>query len=107
MGYHRVNVPLRGAAGTPEAGDIVLDPAKPEMLLFEKRSDGTLNLVGVEWIVFKAAWEKANGAGAAAPPVLGQPLLYSGHAFAARGPVIPHYKLPPWTWKHNPPCTLN
>ena len=102
MGYHLVNVSLRGAAATPETGDIVLDPAKPEMLLFEKRSDGTLNLVGVEWIVFKAAWEKANGAGAAPPTVLGQPLLYSEHTFAAGGPVIPHYELHAWIWKANP-----
>jgi hypothetical protein len=102
MGYHLVNVPLRGSAATPEAGDVVLDPAKPEMLLYEKRADGTMNLVGVEWIIFKTAWEKAHGAGAAAPTVLGEPLLASEHTFVAGGPLIPHYELHAWIWKDNP-----
>ena len=102
MGYHLVNVPLRGAASTPDAGDVTLDPTKPEMLLYERRVDGTMNLVGVEWIVFKAAWEKANGVGAAAPTVLGVPLLYSEHTFVTGGPMIPHYELHAWIWKDNP-----
>ena len=107
MGYHLVNVPLRGPASTPETGDVVLDPTKPEMLLYEKRADGTLGLVGVEWIVFKAAWEKAHGAGAAAPSVLGVPLLYSEHTFVAGGPMIPHYELHSWIWKDNPRGTFD
>lgn len=102
MGYHLVNVPLRGPAGTPETGDAVIDPLKPEMLLYEKRADGTLSLVGVEWIVFKAAWDRAKGAGAPAPTVLGQPLLYSEHTFAPGGPVIAHYELHVWIFKENP-----
>ncbi len=102
MGYHLVNVSLRGPAGTPETGDAVIDPLKPEMLLYEKRADGTLNLVGVEWIVFEAAWEREKGVGAAAPTVLGQPLLYSEHTFVAGGPVIPHYELHVWIFKDNP-----
>jgi len=48
MGYHLVNVPLRGAASSPQTGDAVIDPLKPEMMLYEKKADGTLNLVGVE-----------------------------------------------------------
>ena len=107
MGYHLVNVPLRGSAATPDAGDVTLDPTKPEMILYEKRADGTMNLVGVEWIVFKAAWEKAHGAGAAAPTVLGEPLLSSEHAFATGGPMIPHYELHAWIWKDNPRGTFD
>lgn len=102
MGYHLVNVPLRGAASSPQTGDAVLDPAKPEMLLYEKRSDGTMSLVGVEWIVFKAAWEREKGAGAAAPTILGQPLLLSDHTFVPGGPSIPHYELHVWIFKDNP-----
>jgi hypothetical protein len=107
MGYHLVNVSLRGAASTPETGDIVLDPAKPEMLLYEKRADGTMGLVGVEWIVFMAAWEKAKGAGAPAPTVLGVPLLYSEHTFVTGGPMVPHYELHSWIWKANPRGTFD
>lgn len=102
MGYHLVNVPLRGPAGTPETGDAVIDPLKPEMLLFEKKADGTVSLVGVEWIVFKAAWEREKGVGAAAPTVLGQPLLYSEHTFTTGGPVVAHYELHVWLFKDNP-----
>lgn len=107
MGYHLVNVPLRGPAATPETGDITLDPTKPEMLLYEKRADGTMGLVGVEWIVFKAAWDKAKGAGAAAPTVLGVPLLSSEHTFVTGGPLIPHYELHAWIWKANPRGTFD
>lgn len=102
MGYHLVNVPLRGAASSPATGDAVIDPRKPEMLLYEKKSDGTMSLVGVEWIVFKAAWEREHGAGAAAPTVLGQPLLLSEHTFVAGGPPIQHYELHVWLFKDNP-----
>ncbi|MBA3343434.1 MAG: hypothetical protein H0T48_16585 [Gemmatimonadaceae bacterium] len=107
MGYHLVNVPLRGAATTPQTGDAVIDPMKPEMLLYEKRSDGTMSLVGVEWIVFKAAWEREKGVGAAPPQVLGQPLLYSEHTFAPGGPVVPHYELHAWIFKDNPRGTFD
>lgn len=102
MGYHLVNVPLRGPASTPQTGDALIDPMKPEMLLYEKRSDGTLHLVGVEWIVFKAAWEREKGVGAAPPTVFGEPLPYSEHTFAAGGPVLGHYELHAWVFKDNP-----
>ncbi len=102
MGYHLVNVPLRGSPASPQTGDAIIDPAQPEMLLYEKKSDGTMSLVGVEWIVFKAAWEREKGAGAAAPTVLGQPMLFGDHAFVAGGPSVPHYELHVWIFKDNP-----
>jgi len=106
MGYHLVNVSLRGAATNPQAGDAVLDPNKPEMLLYEKRADGTMALVGVEWLVFKAAWEREKGVGAAPPTVLGVPVPLSEHTFAAGGPLIPHYELHAWVFKTNPRGTF-
>lgn len=102
MGYHLVNVPLRGALSNPAAGDAVIDPMRPEMLLYEKRSDGTVHLVGVEWIVFKAAWEREKGVGAAPPTVFGQALPLGEHAFVTGGPIIPHYELHAWVFKDNP-----
>lgn len=102
MGYHLVNVALRGGAANPAAGDATIDVLQPEMLLYEKRSDGKMHLVGVEYIVFQAAWEAAHGAGAAPPTVLGQPLLWSTHSFVAGGPSIPHYELHVWSWTSNP-----
>jgi hypothetical protein len=102
MGYHLVNVPLRGGAANPAAGDAVIDQLHPEMLLYEKRADGDVHLVGVEYIVFKAAWERVHGAGAAPPTVFGQPLLYSSHTFPGNPDPIPHYELHVWIFTSNP-----
>lgn len=102
MGYHRVNVPLRGGAADPAAGDAVVDLEKPEMLLYEKSAGGAMQLVGVEYIVFKAAWERVHGVGAAPPEILGHPLLASSHTFPGNSAPIDHYELHVWVWKDNP-----
>ena len=102
MGYHLVNVSLRGGAANPAAGDAVIDPLRPEMLLYEKRADGQVHLVGVEYIVFKAAWEREHGVGAAPPEVFGQPLLASSHTFPGNLNPIPHYELHVWIFTSNP-----
>jgi hypothetical protein len=102
MGYHLVNVALRGGAANPAAGDAVVDPLQPEMLLYEKRADGQVHLVGVEYLVFTAAWERVNGANAAPPEVFGQPLLPSTHTFPGNPNPIPHYELHVWIWTSNP-----
>ena len=102
MGYHLVNVGLRGSPANPAAGDAELDPLRPEQLLYERRADGKLHLVGVEYLVFQAAWERVHGAGAAPPQILGQTVPLSLHAFSPTGPVIPHYELHVWVWSHNP-----
>ena len=102
MGYHLVNVQLRGPASSPATGDAVIDKMSPEMLLYEKSASGTLTLAGVEYIVFKDAWERVNGVNAAPPQVFGQPLLASSHSFVTGGPSIPHYELHVWLYKTNP-----
>lgn len=102
MGYHLVNVPLRGGAGNPAGGNAIVDLLQPEMLLYEKKANGKVRLVGVEYIVFKAAWEAANGIGAAPPEILGQPLLASSHTFPGGTGNIDHYELHVWVWSPNP-----
>ena len=102
MGYHLVNVGLRGGAANPAAGDAVIDALRPEMLLYEKRPDGKLHLVGVEYLVFTAAWERVNGVGAAPPTVFGEPLPPSLHTFPGNPNPIPHYELHVWIWTSNP-----
>jgi hypothetical protein len=102
MGYHLVNVSLRGGAANPAAGDAEIDALRPEMLLYEKRPDGEVHLVGVEYLVFTAAWERVNGAGAAPPEVFGEPLLASLHTFPGNPNPISHYELHVWTWTTNP-----
>lgn len=102
MGYHLLNVSARGSAATPASGDAVIDPLRPEMLLYEKKADGSMVLVGVEWIVFKAAWEREKGVGAAAPTVIGQTMPLSDHTFVTGGPSIPHYEMHAWIFRDNP-----
>lgn len=102
MGYHRVNVALRGSAADPGSADPQIELTRPEMLIFEKTASGGMQLVGVEYIVFKAAWERAHGAGAAPPEILGHPLLASAHAFPGGAGNIEHYELHVWVWKDNP-----
>ena len=102
MGYHLVNVGLRGGAANPATGDAVVDALLPEMLLYEKRPDGKMHLVGVEYLVFTAAWERVHGAGAAPPTVFGEPLPPSLHTFPGNPNPIPHYELHVWIWSSNP-----
>lgn len=102
MGYHLLNVSARGSAASPATGDAVIDPLKPEMLLYEKKADGSMVLVGVEWIVFKAAWERDKGAGAPAPTVIGLTMPSADHSFVTGGPSIPHYELHAWIFRDNP-----
>lgn len=102
MGYHLVNVGLRGGAANPAAGDAEIDPLRPEMLLYETRPDGQMHLVGVEYLVFSAAWERVNGPGAAPPQVFGEPLLASLHTFPGNPDPIAHYELHVWVWTANP-----
>jgi hypothetical protein len=60
MGYHFGNKALKDAA---------LDVEKPEVLVYEKRPDGTLQLNGVEFFVPFTAWTKAEP-----PSIMGQNL---------------------------------
>ncbi|HEU4722452.1 MAG TPA: hypothetical protein VFS59_13920 [Gemmatimonadaceae bacterium] len=74
----------------------VLDPAKPQVLLYEQVG-GKLKLTGAEWFMPVAV------AGDKAPMIFGQTLLgpMDGHE-----PIMPaslrHYDLHVWLWKDNP-----
>jgi hypothetical protein len=73
-----------------------LDPAKPQVLIYEPVGD-KLVLAGAEWFVPVAA------AGGVAPTIFGQTLAgpMDGHE-----PIMPaslrHYDLHVWLWKDNP-----
>ena len=103
MGYHLVNPALRGSPLDPANADATLDAARPEMLLYEKRADGELHLVGVEYLVFKAAWEREHGVNAANPQLFGQTVPFSSHSFPPlTNDLVDHYELHVWIWKPNP-----
>lgn len=76
-------------------GRATLDANEPQALMYEPRADGSLRLVGAEFIVFQAAWHEAGNA--AAPALLGR-------EFSLNTTLLdePFYALHVWTWQHNP-----
>ena len=75
--------------------DPKLDPLRPEALMYEARADGTLRLVGLEYIVFQKAWHDAGNK--AAPALLGR-------EFSLNTTLLPQpfYALHLWVWQYNP-----
>lgn len=72
-----------------------LDPLQPELLMYEARPDGTLRLIGAEYIVFQDAWHEAGNE--PAPALLGR-------EFSLNTTLLdePFYALHVWAWHHNP-----
>jgi hypothetical protein len=89
MGLHYVNLAL--------VGDGELDPAKPEIVIYEPTRTGRLKLVGADYLVFADAWDKK---GVGTPQLMGQLL----HFFESpnRFGLPPFYTLHVWAWKDNP-----
>ena len=85
MGYHHVNRALLTRD---------LDPARPQILLYERTSDGRYNLTAVEFILPYRMWP----ADSAPPQVMGLPL---GHV-----DVLNTWGLHMWVWKANPAGTF-
>jgi hypothetical protein len=81
MGYHHVNRALL---------DRVLDPAKPEILLYERTPAGGYQLTGAEFIVPYRAWPRDS----VAPVFMGQVLR--------REDNLKYWYLHAWAWKENP-----
>jgi hypothetical protein len=89
MGLHYVNLPL--------VLDGVLDPAKPEIIIYEPLPNGRLKMTGADFLVFAADWHKNN---TATPDLQGQLL----HLFESpnRFGLPDFYTLHVWAWKDNP-----
>jgi hypothetical protein len=89
MGLHYVNMSL--------VGDGELDPAHPEIVIYEPLPNGRLRLVGADFLVLAADWHAKN----AAPPELEGQLM---HLFESpnRFGLPAFYTLHVWAWKDNP-----
>jgi hypothetical protein len=91
MGMHYVNLDL--------VLDPALDPAEPEVLVYEPDEHGDLRLVAVEYVVFEADWQGP------APSLFGEDF----HRMPGAGEAEPQnryglpafYQLHAWVWKHN------
>jgi hypothetical protein len=80
MGYHFTRSELRD-------GTLQID--RPEVLVYEKRDDGSFKLNGVEYIVPIEAWKRSEP-----PTVMGQPMK----RFERAG----FYYLHVWVWEQSP-----
>jgi len=89
MGLHFVN------------GDIVnngvINPYRPQIVIYEPAADGHLQLIGADFLVFADAWDKNNSG---PPELMGQ--LF--HLFSAPNRFLlpSFYTLHVWAWKDNP-----
>ena len=93
MGVHYVNGDL--------VGDDTVNALHPEAMVYQPVPGHPLRLVAVEYVVFKAAWDKTHN---------GRPHLF-GHAFMLspagnRFGLPAFYSLHAWIWKHNPAGTF-
>ena len=97
-----VSGPDAGAMGVhflqPSGIPSMLDAGTPAALIYEPMGDGSLRLVGVEYIILAGPWDTASPG---KPPELegnllnlvGEPNRYGLHAF---------YELHVWAWQNNP-----
>ena len=86
MGYHYFNKAL--------IDDMVVDPLKPEGLVYAPAANGDLKLVSVEYVV--------PGPGSNPPGPSGQPPTVFGREMVILVPAVGFYTLHAWVWGHNP-----
>jgi hypothetical protein len=77
----------------------VLNAEQPEALIYEPMSNGSMRLVGVEFIVLESVWA-ANNAASAVPALEGNLLNYVPAPNRYGLPAF--YELHVWAWENNP-----
>ncbi|HMF78492.1 MAG TPA: hypothetical protein VK604_22735 [Bryobacteraceae bacterium] len=89
MGLHYVNGKL------VESG--VLDATRPQIVIYEPAADGSLKLIGADYLLFAGAWDKTHSG---PPELMGQffHLFTSPNRFG----LPAFYTLHVWAWKDNP-----
>jgi hypothetical protein len=87
MGFHWFN--------HDKIDDTIIDPFRPEAMVYAPRANGSLRLAAVEWVVPKNLWEAEHGVGAAPPTVF-------GHEMHILNPALGWYVAHAWVWMYNP-----
>ena len=80
--------------------DSVLDPALPEVLVYEPQPDGSMQLGALEYVIFASDW-----AGEGPPQLYGQDFEYmpgQDEAHPNRYGLPAFWELHAWVWKANP-----
>ena len=94
MGLHFVNLDLLDEVN--KTGK--LDPARPQIVLYEAQPNGNLKLTGADFLVYADAWDALHPG--VTPQLMGQIF----HYFEApnRFGLPAFYTLHVWAWKQNP-----
>jgi hypothetical protein len=88
MGVHMLNPDLL-------INDGEIDESKPELLVYERRNNGSMKLVALEYLVFQSEWE-----GAERPSLFGRP--FDEIKADNRYGIPASWALHAWIWKPNP-----
>ncbi len=97
MGMHYVNMDLVG--NPPMTADGQPDPTRPEIVVYEPEADGSLQLVGDDYLIIAQPWDDAHP-GQGAPQVMGQLMQYIPAPNRYGLPAV--YVLHVWAWRYNP-----
>ena len=89
MGLHYVNGELLNRG--------VLDPTRPQIVIYEPGADGTLQLIGADFLVIADQWNASNPE---PPQLMGQ--LFHLFTSPNRFGLPAFYTLHVWAWKPNP-----
>jgi hypothetical protein len=89
MGLHYVNGDLVNSG--------VLDATRPQIVIYEAQPDGSLRLIGADFLLFADAWDKTHSG---PPELMGQ--LFHLFTSPNRFGLPSFYTLHVWAWKDNP-----
>ena len=92
MGIHVINPTILGKSQ--------LNPEYPTALIYEPQANGYKRLVGVEFIVLDAEWQKAHPKGPAQPELEGNLLNFV--AKGNRYGLPDFWEMHVWAWEDNP-----
>jgi hypothetical protein len=92
MGLHFINLDLVGRG--------IIDPTKPQIILYEPTADGRLKLTGADFLVDAQQWDTDKTHKPGPPELMGQ--LFHYFESPNRFGLKPFYTLHVWAWKENP-----
>lgn len=95
MGLHYVNDTL--------VGNGVIDPAHPQIILYEAQPNGKPKLTGADYLVMADAWDATHPG--VTPQLMGQIFHYFSSPNRFGLPAF--YTLHVWAWKENPVGTFS